>query len=44
MKPAGTISATFIIDVTDMQSATTALKSPGEISLGAMTLATLMAA
>jgi hypothetical protein len=43
MKSAGTNTATVIIDVTDMQSATTALKRSGDISLGAMKLISLMA-
>jgi hypothetical protein len=43
MKAAGTNIATVIVDVTDMQSATTALKGSSEISLGAMKLKSLMA-
>jgi hypothetical protein len=43
MKAAGMNKATIIVDVTDMQSATTALKGSSEISLGAMKLKSLMA-
>ena len=42
MKAAGTNKATVIVDVTDMQSAKTALKSSSEISLGAIKLKSLM--
>jgi len=42
MKTSGINKATVIVDVTDMQSSTTALKRSSEISLGAMKLKSLM--